>query len=73
MTQDIRTINEEKIREANSKSIKIHLVKTNGEWRNGFVVETSAEFFIFEDVINGKDPIFFSELKRVEPYIEEEE
>ena len=72
MTDDIRTINEQKIRESFSKNMELHLVKTNGEWRNGTILEVSADFFLFEDFVNGKEAIFFSELVKVKPYMEDE-
>jgi len=71
MSDEIRKINKEKILTAFSGKIKLHISLKDGSWRNGFVFETSADFFIFEDNVNGKESIFFLELKEVHPYLEE--
>ena len=71
MNDENRKLNEEKIYEAFSKGIKLHLILRDNSWRNGFVREISADFFIFDDRENGKEPIFFLELVKAEPYMEE--
>lgn len=70
--EDDTTINEQKIRESFNSNLKLHLLKLNGEWRNGYVKEVASNFFIFEDAVNGKEALFFFELKKVEPYMREE-
>ena len=70
MTEDNKT-NEEKILLSFQKAIKLHLLLKNGDWRNGYVKELSSDFFVFTDDVNGSEPIFFMELKKVEPYLEE--
>jgi len=69
---EIRKLNEEKIRLAKENHTKIHLILRDKTWRNGYVKEISGDFFIFEDDVNGNEPIFFLELSKVEPYIEPE-
>ncbi len=69
MKDEIRKLNEEKIKEAKENSTKLHLILKDKTWRNGYVKEIKADFFIFEDSINGQEPIFFLELNKVEPYI----
>jgi len=72
MENDTRTINEEKINSAFKNSTKLHLVLKNKNFRNGYIKELGADFFIFEDDINGREAIFFLELHNVEPYMVEE-
>lgn len=72
MKDEIRKLNEEKIRLAKENHTKIHLILRDKTWRNGYVKEISGDFFIFEDDVNGDEPIFFLELSKVEPYIEPE-
>jgi len=62
----------EKISFAFKKKIKAHIILKDKTWRNGFVKDISADFFIFEDDINGKEAIFFLELVNVEPFMEDE-
>ena len=69
---DMRKLNEEKVLLGFSKKIKLHLVLQDNTWRNGFVTEMSADYFLFEDAVNGVEPIFFLDLKRVEPYSEDD-
>ena len=44
---------------AHKKQIKIHLILKDTSWRNGFVKELSGDFFMFEDPVNGLEPIFY--------------
>ena len=64
-------LNEEKINSALLNSTKLHLSLKDRSFRNGYVLEIKKDFFIFCDEINGKEPIFFLELRNVEPYIED--
>jgi len=50
------------------KQVKIHIALKDGTWRNGFVKGIRADFFLFEDKENGVEPIFFLELKKIDPY-----
>jgi len=59
------------LNEAKNNSTKLHIVLTDSSWRNGFVKKVKADFFVFEDMINGEEPIFFLQLKKVEPYMQE--
>jgi hypothetical protein len=65
--------NEELIFLAFDKKIKLHIVLESGDWRNGFVKEIKADFFLFDDTINGVEPIFYLQLKKVEPFMEDGE
>ncbi len=69
MTDDNK-INEEKISLALQKALKLHIVKKDGIWRNGYVKELSADFFLFVDDVVGQEPIFFLEISTIEPFME---
>ena len=70
MNNENTTSNEEKIRLAYSKNLKVHLVlKKDRSWRNGIVTELSNDFFLFEDEENGEEPFFFIELFDVRPFV----
>ena len=64
-------LNEQLIRLAFSKGIKIHITLNDETWRNGMVQEVSADFFMLEDKENGIEPFFYIQLKNVEPFREE--
>jgi len=66
-------LNKEKIYNSYQSQLKIHLALKNKTWRNGFVKEIRAEFFMFEDRENGVEPIFFMEVRDVKPYVTREE
>lgn len=71
MIEDAKT-KEELILLSYEKKIKLHISLTNGNWRNGFVIEKpTVDFFKFKDEISGEEPIFFLQLKKVEPYVDE--
>lgn len=63
-------MNEELIRLAFSKGIKIHITLEDGTWRNGFVIEVFGDVFDLEDKENGIEAFFYIQLKNVEPYLE---
>lgn len=65
-------LNEEKINSAFRNSTKIHLTLKDKTFRNGYIKEIGADFFIFQDDVNGVEPIFFLELHNVEPNIKGE-
>jgi len=73
MNDEVGKMNEEKIRKAFSEKIKLHISLKDGSWRNGSVLEISSEFFIFNDDVNGKEPIFFLEIKDASPYMDGED
>jgi len=61
----------EKIKYAFDNSIRCHLKLKGNSWRNGYVTEIGSEFIIFDDKVNGKEPIFLIEIFDIEPYMEE--
>lgn len=50
------------------KTIAIHIEKKDGFWLNGIISEVSTEFLIIEEFKKGKMPVFFIEMKKLEPY-----
>ena len=62
-------INKKLIQTAYSKNIKVHIKLTDESWRNGFVLNITPDFFIFQDPVNGDESIFFLVLDKVEPYL----
>ena len=64
---EIMKINEEKIYSAYKSKIKLHLTLRDKTFRNGFVEEIKADYFLFKDDINGSEAIFFLELWNIEP------
>lgn len=65
--------NEQLVRLAFSKQIKVHLTLKDGSWRNGFVTQTSADFFHFKDTKNDEEPFFYIQLVDVQPFTEPKE
>ena len=51
------------------QNIKVH-IRINEIFYNGFIKEVTEERIILEDRILGIIPLFFSEIKLVEPYKE---
>jgi hypothetical protein len=68
MIEDSDEVKEEKIQTAYDKKLKLHIVLKSQFWRNGYVKELGAGFFIFTDVKIGDEPIFYVELAKVEIY-----
>lgn len=46
----------------------VHVKFKRGFWKNGYVTEISADFFILDELIEGDMPVFFMEIKDVEKY-----
>lgn len=70
MTND-KKLHEEKLLLSLNHNLKLHITLKDGIWRNGYVKEILADFFMFEDAVTGLDPIFFLEIIKIEPYTEE--
>lgn len=62
--------NEQLVRLAFSKQIKVHLILKNGSWRNGFVTEIFPDSFKFKDTENDEEPFFYIQLIDVQPFTE---
>lgn len=72
-TNEEMKLDEEKIYSAFRNKIKLHLSLQDRSWRNGIVKEVLGSWFMFEDEENGEEPIFFLELRKVEPFLEDRE
>jgi len=68
MTDD-KKLHEEKLLLGLNNQIKLHIVLKDGVWKNGFVKKIGSDFFMFEDAVHGIEPIFFLEVKKIEPYV----
>ena len=60
--------NEQLIKLAYSKQIKIHLILKDGTWRNGFITNLKADFFYFKDTENDEEPFFYIQVFDVQPF-----
>lgn len=49
-----------------NENIAIHLFYKSGEWARGNIVSIDGDKFILDERINGKIPIFFSEISDVQ-------
>ncbi len=63
-------LNIQKVLTAFENTTQVHLKLFDKTFRNGYVQDVRADFFIFEDNKNGLEPIWFLEVMDVEPYIE---
>jgi len=50
----------------NSKAVHINLKK--GSWKNGYIKEVSADFFMLDEFLEGLKPVFFLEIKDIDVY-----
>ena len=46
----------------------VHISLKNGFWKRGYITELSADFFMLDETLEGLQPIFFQELKNIEPW-----
>lgn len=49
-------------------STAIHVTKNDGMWMNGSIVEVRADFVLIDEFKKGRMPVFFLEIKSIEPY-----
>jgi hypothetical protein len=55
------------------KKLKVHISKKTGTFYNGYIVEVRGDFFFIDDIKQGRQLVFFSELnKPIETYQEKE-
>ena len=52
------------------KKSKLHLVLMTGKFRNGYIVSIDEEKIVFKDKVFGEEPIPYSMIYRVEPYVD---
>ena len=65
-----QTLNKKLILTAFKSQLKIHVNLVDGYFKNGTVKEMSADFFIMKKNDGYEEPIFYIEVRDVEPYIE---
>lgn len=54
------------------RQLVVHISKKNGGYYNGVIVEVKPDFFFIDDREDGKQLVFFKELKKpIETYTEE--
>ncbi len=46
----------------------VHIKFKKGYWKNGNVIETSSDFFVIDEFLEGNLPVFFLEIENVEEY-----
>lgn len=51
----------------------VHVSYKSGNWQRGKVIEVNSEFFIIDEILDGKMPIFFEEIKSIEKYKQKKE
>ena len=47
---------------------KVHVSYKNGIWKRGMIKEVRADLFLIDESLDGEMPIFFQEIKSIEPY-----
>lgn len=52
--------------------VLVHISLNNGYWKRGYVTEISDLFFMLDETLEGLQPIFFQELKNIEPWRKKE-
>jgi len=48
------------------KNIAVHIVKKNGWFHNGLILDLEIDFLILKDEVDGETPIFFQEIIEIE-------
>ncbi len=56
-------MNHERAKVFCEKEIKVHVSKKEGIWFNGIIIEVKPDFFFIIDQEDGRQLIFFKELK----------
>jgi hypothetical protein len=46
----------------------IHISYIDGTWKRGIVKEVKHDFFMLDERLDGLIPVFFLEIKSIEPY-----
>tara|TARA_R100001530_G_scaffold133097_1_gene106103 strand:- start:2417 stop:2638 length:222 start_codon:yes stop_codon:yes gene_type:complete len=47
---------------------KVHIKFKKGYWKRGYIQETSSDFFILDETLEGKMPVFYIEILSIEIY-----
>ena len=64
-------LNKQLLLTAFKSQLKVHIGLVDKTFRNGFIKEMSADFFMFSDGDRKEEPIFYIEVYDVKPYVEE--
>lgn len=48
--------------------IAVHIGFKKGYWKRGFIKEVGADFFLLQEFIEGKMPVFYIEVEKIEEY-----
>lgn len=51
----------------------VHITNLNGSWKNGTITSISDDFFMLDELLEGEQPIFYIQIKSIEPYKEKKE
>ena len=46
----------------------VHVKFKKGYWKNGYIKEVSADFFILDEFLDGEIPCFFFQIEDIEVY-----
>ena len=71
MNENEKKILNEKINYFFNNKTLLHINLKSGKFLNGIIIEISALFFIFNDRLEGDQPIFLSEIDSISPYKDE--
>jgi hypothetical protein len=52
---------------------KVHVKYKNEHWARGIILEVKAEFFILDESLEGKSPVFFAEIIDIQKYTPKKE
>lgn len=73
MTNDKRTIIQKKADAFCVLKEKVHITYNTGHWARGIILEVGSEFFILDETLEGRIPIFFQEIKNIVKYVPKKE
>ena len=62
---------QQKVKHYKELGVPIHLKYKKGFWKNGHILEISADFFMINEFLEGEFPVFFLELEYIEEYKKE--
>jgi hypothetical protein len=63
----------EKIKFFLTNKISIHIIQLDGIWKNGSIIEVKANCFVLDELKEGKQLIFYSDIYNVIPLKEKVE
>lgn len=67
MNEEENEILKKKIEYFYKDKIVVHISKKNGLFNNGIIIEFAGDMIILNDLKNGATPIYFLEIKEIEP------